>query len=148
MQMKSHATDKALVLYDGQCAFCNQSVRWLKRLDWFGRLEFADARHPEAIIAAGAPVEPSRLLEEMHLLTPGEGRVYRGFAAFRWIAWRLPPLWFLAPFMYVPGVPTLGQRLYLWIARNRFQLVPCHGGICTLKSRYQESGIRSQKVDS
>ena len=108
---------------------------WLKRLDWLARLEYADARHPEEVLATGVPLEPGRLLEEMHLLTPGAGRVYHGFAAFRWIAWRLPPLWLLAPLLYLPGVPTLGQRIYLWIARNRFQLVPCHGGVCTLKSR-------------
>ena len=34
--------------------------------------------------------------------------------------------------LYIPGVPGLGQRLYLWVARNRFRLVPCHGGVCTL----------------
>ena len=77
-------------------------------------------------------LQPDRLLEEMHLVTPDGRRIYHGFAAFRWFAWRLPPLWPLAPFLHVPGVPTLGQRLYLWIARNRFRLVPCHGGVCTL----------------
>jgi hypothetical protein len=69
-------------------------------------------------------------MEEMHLITPDAGRIYHGFGAFRWMAWRLPLLWALAPFLYLPGIPTLGQRIYLWIARNRFQLVPCHGGVC------------------
>ena len=54
-------------------------------------------------------------MEEMHLITPGAGRIYHGFGAFRWMAWRLPLLWPLAPFLYVPGVPTLGQKVYLWI---------------------------------
>jgi hypothetical protein len=26
----------------------------------------------------------------------------------------------------------LGQRLYLWVARHRFHLVPCHDGVCTI----------------
>jgi predicted DCC family thiol-disulfide oxidoreductase YuxK len=68
----------------------------------------------------------------MHVLAPDGGRLYHGFAALRWLAWRLPPLWPLAPLLYVPGVLTVGQRLYLWVARNRFRLVPCHGGVCTL----------------
>lgn len=131
--MQPELGKKALVLYDGECPFCIASVGRLKRLDWFGRLEYADARKPEEITAAGTDVEPNRLLEEMHLLTPDRRRVYHGFAAFRWMAWRLPPLWPLAPFLYLPGVPRLGQAVYLWIARHRFQLVPCRGGVCRLK---------------
>ena len=125
----SHAA-RAQVLYDGQCAFCRKSVELLRRLDWLGRLSYVNARD-QSNLPAGAALGPARLLEEMHVLTP-ERRVYHGFAALRWLAWRLPPLWPLAPLLYIPGVPALGQRLYLWVARNRFRLVPCHGGVCTL----------------
>jgi predicted DCC family thiol-disulfide oxidoreductase YuxK len=125
----SHAA-RAQVLYDGQCAFCRKSVALLRRLDWLGRLTYVDARGPSRL-PPGASLDPARLLEEMHVLTP-ERRVYHGFAALRWLAWRLPLLWALAPLLYIPGVPALGQRLYLWVARNRFRLVPCHGGVCTL----------------
>jgi predicted DCC family thiol-disulfide oxidoreductase YuxK len=122
---------KALVLYDGQCPLCQRSVRLLRRLDWLGRLAYRDARHPEALPPGTPPLDPQRLLEEMHVITPGR-RVLHGFRALRWLAWRLPLLWLLAPLLYIPGVPWLGQKLYLWIARNRLHLVPCHGGVCTL----------------
>jgi predicted DCC family thiol-disulfide oxidoreductase YuxK len=125
----SHAA-RTQVLYDGQCAFCRKSVELLRRLDWLGRLTFLDARD-NSRLPAGAALEPARLLEEMHVLTP-DRHVYHGFGALRWLAWRLPLLWALAPLLYIPGVPALGQRLYLWVARNRFRLVPCHGGVCTL----------------
>jgi predicted DCC family thiol-disulfide oxidoreductase YuxK len=127
------AERSAFVLYDGQCLLCLKAVGILRRLDWLKRLRYADVREPAGVPEQGRALRPERLLEEMHLLTPGGGRVYHGFAAFRWIAWRLPLLWPVAPFLYIPGVPWLGQRLYLWVARNRFHLVPCHGGICTLK---------------
>jgi hypothetical protein len=78
----------------------------------------------------------------MHVLTPDGRRVYHGFAALRWLAWRLPLLWPLAPLLYLPGIPSLGQRLYLWIARNRFRLVPCHGGVCTLPTPTMTPGTR------
>jgi hypothetical protein len=29
-------------------------------------------------------------------------------------------------------MPGLGQRVYLWVARNRFHLVPCHDGVCSI----------------
>jgi predicted DCC family thiol-disulfide oxidoreductase YuxK len=118
------------VLYDGQCALCQRSVRILRALDWRHRLHFADARDPADIPPAAEPLDPKRLLEEMHAVTPDGRRVFRGFAAFRWIAWQLPPLWPVVPFLYIPGVPWLGQRVYLWVAKNRFHIVPCHGGQC------------------
>jgi predicted DCC family thiol-disulfide oxidoreductase YuxK len=126
---------KALVLYDGACPLCRKSVRLLRGLDWFNALAFADVRDAGQVPDLPAPVPRRRLLEEMHLLTPGGGHVYHGFAAFRWMAWRLPLLWAVAPLLYLPGMPALGQRLYLWVARNRFRLVPCHGGVCTLPGR-------------
>jgi predicted DCC family thiol-disulfide oxidoreductase YuxK len=121
---------KAQVLYDGQCPFCRRSVALLKRLDWLGRLSYIDARD-RAHLPAGPPsLDPNRLLQEMHVVTPDGRHVYQGFGALRWLAWRLPLLWPVAPLLYLPGVPALGQRLYLWVARNRFRLVPCHGGVC------------------
>jgi predicted DCC family thiol-disulfide oxidoreductase YuxK len=136
------STERAVVLYDGHCAFCRKSVELLHRLDWLKRLRFADARDPAQVpsVRAWSPdhaltgLDPARLLEEMHVLTADGRRVYHGFAALRWLAWRLPLLWPVAPLLYLPGVLPLGQRLYLWVARNRFRLVPCHGGVCTPRS--------------
>jgi predicted DCC family thiol-disulfide oxidoreductase YuxK len=124
--MSETTVSKALVLYDGQCPLCQRSVRLLRRLDWMGRLDYLDARKPETVPAGTPPLDSARLLEEMHVVTPAR-RVLHGFAALRWLAWRLPLLWLLAPFLYIPGVPWLGQKLYLWVARNRLHLVPCHG---------------------
>jgi predicted DCC family thiol-disulfide oxidoreductase YuxK len=78
------------------------------------------------------PLVPQRLLEEMHLVTPDQRRVYHGYGAFRWMAWRMPLLWITAPLLYIPGVPWLGQRIYLWVARNRFKIIPCRDGACHL----------------
>jgi predicted DCC family thiol-disulfide oxidoreductase YuxK len=129
---------RAQVLYDGQCPLCCKSVGLLKRLDWLSVLTYVNIRDPDQLAACELPVQPDRLLEEMHLVTPGGRRLLHGFEAFRWIAWRLPALCFLAPFLYLPGVLTLGQRGYLWVARNRFRLVPCHGGVCTVKRMKDE----------
>lgn len=124
-------TTATTILYDGKCALCRRTVRTLRPLDWLHRLNFADARDPSNIPPTNPPLDPERLMEEMHAVTPA-GRVYHGFGAFRCIAWKLPLLWLIAPFLYIPGVPALGQRLYLWVARNRFHLVPCHDGQCQI----------------
>jgi predicted DCC family thiol-disulfide oxidoreductase YuxK len=125
---------KAVVLYDGQCAFCRKSVDILRRLDWRKRLTFQDARDRSAWPESPVPLSEERLMEEMHLVTPRRDRVYHGFKVFRWIAWRLPVFWLIAPFLYIPGVPALGQKVYLWIAKRRYHIVPCHDGVCTLPS--------------
>jgi predicted DCC family thiol-disulfide oxidoreductase YuxK len=126
------AQRRAVVLYDGRCPLCLKSVAWLKQLDWLGRLSYANVHEPQQVPLRDPPLAPQRLLEEMHLLTPDGRHIYHGFRAFRWMAWRLPALWLLAPLLYLPGVPALGQRLYLAVARNRYRLVPCHGGVCAL----------------
>jgi len=109
-------------------------VAILRSLDWLGRLRFADARDPANLPLTPQPLDAKRLMEEMHAVTPDGQRVYHGFAAFRWIAWQVPPLWLVAPFLYLPGVPRLGQQMYLWVAKNRFHLVPCHDGQCQVPS--------------
>ena len=128
---------QAQVLYDGQCPLCLKSVALLKRLDWLGRLRYLDARDRENLPVAEP--SPGRFLEEMHLLTPGGQRLLSGFAALRWIAWRLPLLWPIAPLLWLPGMAAVGQRLYLWVARRRFRLVPCHGGVCTIQHSFSDA---------
>ncbi len=121
---------QAVVLYDGDCRFCRKSVALLKRLDWFGRLAYHSAREVTTIPPSEVPFDPAKLLEEMHLLTPDRKTAHAGYAAFRWIAWRLPLTIPITPLLYVPGVAWLGNRLYRWVAKHRFELSPCHDGAC------------------
>ena len=78
---------RATVLFDGLCPLCQRLSRLLARLDWRGQLHFQDARDTANLPATAPPLDPPRLLEEMHLVTP-HGRVYAGYRAFRWTAWR------------------------------------------------------------
>ncbi len=127
--------DQATVLFDGTCAFCQKSVSILKRLDWRRRLDCRDANDTANWPATQPPLDHGRLMEEMHVVPPGSTKAYAGFAAFRWMAARMPPTWPLVPFLYIPGVPWLGQKVYEWIAKHRYQIVPCHDGQCALPKR-------------
>ena len=124
------------VIYDGDCPLCRKSVAILRSLDWLHRLEYVNARDSEQPLLLQPPVVGAPLLDEMHLLTPDGKRLFHGFGAVRWMAWRLPLCWLIAPLLYVPGVPWLGQRLYLWIARKRFHLVPCRHGVCDIQQKH------------
>ena len=126
---------RARVIYDGDCPLCRRSVAMLRRLDWFGRLDYVDARDGAEPLLKLPWIAAAPLLEEMHVLTPDGKRLHHGFGALRWLAWRLPLLWIFAPFLYVPGIPSLGQRVYLAIARNRYHLVPCRRGVCDIQQK-------------
>ena len=126
---------KGVVLFDGMCPLCRKSVAILKRLDWLRRLSYHDARDFEHLPESAVPLEQERMLQEMHLVTPDRKKVYAGFHAFRWIAGRLPLLWAIWPLLFLPGVPWLGRRVYRWVAKNRYNLVPCHDGACALPPR-------------
>jgi len=122
-----------MVLYDGGCELCKRSVALIQQFDWLHRLTFADARDP-ANVPSG--VEPSRLMAEMHSVS-SDGSIAHGFTAFRRIARELPALWLIYPLLFVPGVPAIGQKLYLWVARNRYHLIPCHDGACAVPLKKQ-----------
>lgn len=123
------------VLYDGACPFCLKSVDLLRKLDGPGGLDYVDMRRLDHPVIQKLGIPPEGLLDQMHVLPPGQTTLLHGFDALRWLAWRLPLFSLLAPFLYMPGVPQLGRRLYLWIARNRFRLVPCHHGVCSIEKK-------------
>jgi predicted DCC family thiol-disulfide oxidoreductase YuxK len=128
-------TDKGIVLYDGNCRLCQGSIQVLKRLDWLKKLHCQDCRDIQNLPKCEIPLDPERLLEQMHVVTPDRKRTYAGFAGFRWMAWRMPLTWGIAPLLYLPGARWLGNKVYLWVARNRYNLVPCKDGVCTLPNR-------------
>ena len=123
---------KARVLYDGDCAFCCKSVELLKRLDWLDKLAYVNVRDESQAFLKEPPVAGAPLLEQMHVLPTDRKHLHGGYSAIRFMAWRLPLTWPLASLLYLPGMTWLGQKIYLWIARNRFKIVPCEHGVCQL----------------
>lgn len=124
---------QAIVLYDGACEFCQRGILLMSRLDWLHRFHPQNARDVEHLPKSFVPLDPEAMLEEMHLLSPDRRQVFRGFEAVRWIVGGLPLLWFLWPFLFIPGVPQAGRKLYIWVAKNRFDLVPCTHNQCAIR---------------
>jgi predicted DCC family thiol-disulfide oxidoreductase YuxK len=107
------------VIYDGQCSFCRRSVDTLLVLDVSERLQPRDSHAPETR-AQHPDLDPERAQREM-LVWDGE-RLEGGFDAFRLMAWKLPVLWPVVLFLYVPPVPQLGRVVYRYIAANRTKI--------------------------
>ena len=114
------------VIHDGQCRLCRRAVGLLRLLDWRRRLACLDLHDREGLPPAAAALDPAALHRDIHAVTAA-GRVHRGFAAYRAIAWRLPLLWPLAPLLHLPPVAALGSRVYRYIADQRMR-TGCAGG--------------------
>ena len=112
---------RAVLLYDGQCGFCLESVKRLRVLDLFGWVDPLDFHVQPDLARLHPSLTPERCRSEMILLEP-DGRLSGGFEAFARLSARLPTLWPTAPLLYVPGVPFAGRTVYRWVAAHRYLL--------------------------
>ncbi len=108
------------VLYDGSCAFCRKCVQALHYLDVVHRLKYADFRKQ------AYDKEKLRDMEKQIWLIQPSKKVYKGFYAFRKLAWLIPAFWILAPFLYLPFAGLIGTKIYKYISCKRFQF--CNTG--------------------
>ncbi|HSB71890.1 MAG TPA: DUF393 domain-containing protein [Candidatus Methylomirabilis sp.] len=116
------------VIYDGQCAFCIRSLRVTRALDVRHALRFHDATDRVAVAARFPALRGADLDTAMYAVTEG-GQAYRGFFAFRRIAWSSPLAWPLLLPLYFPGAGWLGPKVYAWVAQNRSNL-GCRSRVC------------------
>jgi predicted DCC family thiol-disulfide oxidoreductase YuxK len=114
------------VLYDGLCPLCWRTVRLLTGFDLFTRLEFLDFRRldlNEYNRTHLLNLALQDLEEEMHVIF--RGKAYRGFYGYRRIALALPALWPVAPWLFLPGISSIGALIYGYVARNRLKILWC-----------------------
>lgn len=120
-----------VVIYDGDCAFCRESVERLKRRDVAGVFEFTpwQADHIEDRFPQ---LRSASLDEGMRLIEP-DGSVYVGADAAHRIARELPR-WRRFAWLYrLPGMSWLARKVYAWIAARRHRLGrTCEHGACEL----------------
>ncbi|MDX2034988.1 MAG: DUF393 domain-containing protein [Blastocatellia bacterium] len=129
---------KTVVIYDGQCRICAGQMRTLARLDLTGRLTYLSLHDPR--VRDRCPdLSFDQLMARMYALAP-DGARHAGPNAVRWICARLPVLWPLAALLALPGIRTLWDRTYPWIAeqRYRFGRTQCAEGTCALPRRQSD----------
>jgi predicted DCC family thiol-disulfide oxidoreductase YuxK len=114
------------ILYDGLCPLCCRTMRLLTGFDLFTRLEFLDFRRlnlKEYNRTHMLNLAPKDLQEEMYVIF--RGQAYRGFYGYRRIALALPALWLLVPWLFLPGISSLGALVYGYVARHRLKFLWC-----------------------
>ncbi|MGH9674920.1 MAG: thiol-disulfide oxidoreductase DCC family protein, partial [Bryobacteraceae bacterium] len=68
-------------------------------------------------------------LRELHVVDPA-GRVRAGWPAVAALARLFAPTWLIGAIGAVPPFSWLGVALYRWVARNRYAVSRCRGGVC------------------
>ena len=118
------------IVYDGHCGFCRRSLRALQRFDTRGAMKLYDSHDTDTIAATFPMLAGADFDDAMFAVTP-DGRVFRGYFAFKRLLRYLPLTWPLLPVFYLPGVDRIGPGVYAWVARNRNRL-GCGSEVCEL----------------
>lgn len=116
-QMAPAAGRVLVALFDGQCAVCSRSARWIGARDRERRVERLDLR-ADATATRFPGFSPEAVRAQMHVVTR-EGRVLIGIDGVRAVLAELPRWSALAAVIGVPGVYQLSGLVYRWFARNR-----------------------------
>jgi predicted DCC family thiol-disulfide oxidoreductase YuxK len=109
------------VAYDGQCVVCNGSRRLIEALDWLNRVEWIDLHDRAKVDALFPGLDRAAAMGQVHVRDRHQ-REYQGFFGTRRMLREVPlgfPLWLL---LRLPGMTWLGQRIYRFIARHRYQI--------------------------
>ncbi len=111
--------DSAIIIFDGECAFCDKSVRWIINHDPANRFRFAPRQSPagQALLKEhGLPPEGVESL----ILVDGPNLSTHSTAVLR-IAASLPLPWKLAgAFLLVPK--PLRDFFYRALAKRRYRI--------------------------
>jgi predicted DCC family thiol-disulfide oxidoreductase YuxK len=132
------------ILYDGNCNLCRGSVARLRRLDPHQHIETLDLHDP-SVPARFPQIRPDEAMRLMQAVDK-QGRVYSGADAWARAGLVLPGWKLVAWLLLVPGIHFLAQRVYGWVARNRYRWNrdACEGGTCALHM----SAPRNSRTDS
>ncbi|KAA0021177.1 thiol-disulfide oxidoreductase DCC family protein [Antrihabitans cavernicola] len=118
----------AELLYDRDCGFCVKSAHFLQRIDRRGRVRIVALQQAGATERFG--VSRDQALEQAWALD-SRGERHAGAGAVNAvlsgaIGTRLPLLIYR-----LPGIRQLQDRVYRWVADNRYRL-PGRGGTCAI----------------
>jgi predicted DCC family thiol-disulfide oxidoreductase YuxK len=110
---------KYVVLYDGYCIFCGRARRFIEIFDWCKQIDTVNL-YDEKTVSRLSMETPALedLARAVHLIR-SDGKIYKGFYACRKIGILLPITFLPSLFLYIPGVPYFGEKVYAFIERVR-----------------------------
>jgi len=108
-------------------------------MDWGGVLALIPLTDPR--VEQLAPrLSREDLVEAIHCVT-GEGTIYRGARAIRFLGMWLPLMIPVALFLWIPGVIYVAEAFYRWVSEHRLffsRIFGCKGACAILPPRKRE----------
>ncbi len=102
----------------------------MQRLDRGGVMRPYDS-HNRGLIAERFPMLAGADFDNAMFAVTADGRVFRGYFAFKALLRAMPAAWPLRLVCSLPGADIVGPRIYAWVARNRRRL-GCASDACEL----------------
>ena len=134
-------SDNAIVLFDGVCNFCNNSINFIIKRDKKGFFKFAPLQSEIAQKLVGDKTKP---MPESVILIDNDKTYDRSSAALR-ITKRLDGLWpALYIFMIVPKpirdwvYNLIGRNRYKWFGKTEACMIPTR----EVRSRFLDTNIK------
>ena len=123
---------KHIMLYDSDCPMCTFQMLSIQALDWLKKVDLVPIKDDRTKTIA-PDITRSDLLEAIHCVTP-EGEVHRGARAIRFLGFRIPLLFPVGIFLWIPGVIYLAEIFYKFVADRRHVISKVFGckGACTI----------------
>jgi predicted DCC family thiol-disulfide oxidoreductase YuxK len=133
-----------VALFDGRCEICTTTVRGLQRVVGTTRCHFRSIHDPGAL-APFPGVTLEACMAKMCVVSP-DGAVLFGASAIAALLRRVPRVGWLAAAYGVPGVRTLCDGVYAFVARRRYRLSAARGvcdaqGGCRLSPDRDDVGL-------
>lgn len=108
------------LVYDGMCRICNPLANVVRTWDRDRLIEVVPSQ--AAGVMARFPWIPEKAFSQaIQLVGPG-GRTWQGAAAVEELLTVLPRGRWIAWIFRIPYVRVLADRVYRWVARNRYRL--------------------------
>ncbi len=134
--------ENQVIVYDGECRFCQWSIRRIQKLDRRDQFEYLP-RQTDGVAVRFPRLEESDFNTGLRFVsavsersgpTAGAEIIYVGSDAIYEIYRRIPPLHLITWLYRVPVFSTFFRACYGIIARNRhrFGRVECDTGTCEL----------------
>ena len=114
------ASPRGKLIFDDRCGFCRKSVQLLRRLDWFGAVEFVPLGQATELMGRHS-ITSQAMEAAMHHISP-LGQVTTGAEAFRVFGKRIPLLFPGALMLHLPFALRLAKCVYGKVASRRHLL--------------------------
>ncbi|RPI37090.1 MAG: DUF393 domain-containing protein [Nitrospiraceae bacterium] len=111
---------KAVLIYDGDCPVCAETVRWIRENERKDSFEMLPCQSLE--VRKRFPlIEPAACMRAMQLILP-DGKILSGEKALPEILKRLKRYSPAAALFSLPGSEILSRSFYRWFADNRYHI--------------------------